>query len=95
MEAISDFSLHGETVQEVLWMSKSVRANACMSDGECVGVFLRTRKALCVCVCFGVSVAVVVYLKAGQADPGETSDDWMIDAGQWLSLINGLRHVSN
>lgn len=51
MEAISDFSLHGETVQEVLWMSKSVRANARMSDSECVGVFVRTREALCVCVC--------------------------------------------
>lgn len=48
MEAISDFSLHGETVQEVLWMSKSVRANARMSDSERVGVFVRTRKALCV-----------------------------------------------
>lgn len=94
MEAISDFSLRMETVQEVRrGMSTSVKAHTRMSDSMCRCVFVCTQA--CLRVCFYESVAVVLYLKSGQTGQRETSKDWMIDAGQSLSLMNGLRYVSN
>lgn len=94
MEAISDYSLCMETVQEVrLGMSTSVKAHARMSDSMCRCVFVCMQA--CLRVCFYESAAVGFYLKSGQTCPRETSKDWMIDAGQSLSLMNGLRYVSN
>lgn len=94
MEAISDFFLHMETVQEVRrGMSMSVKAHTRMSDSMCRCVFV------CMLVCLRVrfcgSVAVGFYLKSGQTGLRETSKDWMIDAGQSLSLMNGLCYFSN
>lgn len=94
MEAISDFSLCMETVQEVRrGMSTSVKAHTRMSDSMCRCVFVCMQA--CLRVCFDESVAVGSYLKWGQTGPRETSKDWMIDAGQSLSLMNELRYVSN
>lgn len=90
MEAISNFSLRMEIVQEVRRvMSTSVKAHTRMSDSMCRCVFVCMQA--CLRVCFYESF----YLNSGQTGPRETSKDWMIDAGQSLSLMNGLRNVSN
>ena len=89
MEAISDISFCMKTVQEVRrGISMSVKAHTRMSDSMCKCVFVCMQARLR--VCFYESVAVGFYLKSGQTGPRETSEVWMIDAGQPLNLMNEL-----
>lgn len=94
MEAILDCSFRREKVQEVQrGMSMSVKSHARMSDSMCRCIYVCMEAYLC--VCFYESAAMGFYLKSGPSGPRETSKDWMIDAGQSLSLMNGLHYVSN
>lgn len=96
MEAISVFSPCMEPAQEVRGgMSTSVKAHTRMTDSDsmCKCIFVCTQARLR--VCFDESVAAGFYLKSGQTGLRETSKDWMMDAGQSLNLMNGLRYVSN
>lgn len=88
------FLVH-ETVQEVRrGMSTSVEAHTCLSDSayRCVFVCMQA----CLCVYVGVTeCSHGLSPESGQTGQKETSKDWMIDAGQSLSLMNGLRYVCN